>query len=96
MYLYYNLLCWMSIILFKNILGNKKGLIYSLLLKHKKEAGTLRTGLHEYTMNCLVFFNDMNFQIIKFNSFDKIILIKSGFIMALEFCNGRIQPDGFS
>ena len=31
----------------------------------------------------LVFFYDMNFQIIKINGLDKIILRESGFIMAL-------------
>jgi len=44
----------------------------------------------------LVFFYDMNFQIIKINGLDKIILRESGFIMALEIPDRSIKPDRLS
>lgn len=44
----------------------------------------------------LIFFDHMDLQIIKFDLFNEIILIKPGFVVPLEFCNGGIQPDGFS
>lgn len=43
-----------------------------------------------------VFLNDMDLQIIKIDGFDEIVLPKAGFVMPLEFLNGRIKPDGFA
>ena len=44
----------------------------------------------------LILFYDLNLQIIKINGFNKIVCCKSGFIMSLEFCDRRIQPDRFA
>ena len=35
----------------------------------------------------------MDFQIIKFDRFDEIVLIKTGFGVTLEFLNGGFEPD---
>lgn len=38
----------------------------------------------------------MDFQIIKLNGLDEIVLRESGLVMALEVLNGGIQPDRFT
>ena len=43
-----------------------------------------------------VFFDDMNFQIIKINTVNKIILGETSLGVAFKFCDGRIKPDGLA
>ena len=38
----------------------------------------------------------MDFQVIEVNGIYKVILIKAGFVVPLEFLNCGIQPDGFA
>ena len=47
-------------------------------------------------MSILIFFNYLNFQIVKFNSLYKIVLCKTGFAVPFELGDCLIQPDGFS
>lgn len=44
----------------------------------------------------LVFFNDLNFQIIEVYLFNEIILCKARPAMSLEVRNRRFQPDGLT
>ena len=53
--------------------------LMSISFMHKKEKS--------------VFFNYMDFQIVKINGFYKIILAKADFIVPFEFGYGGIQPD---
>ena len=41
----------------------------------------------------LIFFNYLNFQIIKVNALYKVILCETGLVMAFEFSDGLVQPD---
>ena len=43
-----------------------------------------------------VLFYNLDFQIIKINLFNEVILIKSGFVMFLEILDSGIQPDRIS
>lgn len=52
--------------------------------KHKKDQNMF-----------LVFFNNLDFQIIKIDTVYKIVLPETGFAMSLEITNIHIQPDGF-
>lgn len=47
----------------------------------------------EYSVS---FFYNLDFQIIKINLFNEVILIKSGFVMFLEILDSGIQPDRIS
>lgn len=44
-------------------------------------------------MSTLIFFDYLNFQIVKVNAFDEIILGKSYFAVSFEIGNGFVQPD---
>ncbi len=44
----------------------------------------------------LIFFDYVNFQIVKINGFNEIILTEAGLRMAFEFVDGGIQPDRLS
>lgn len=41
----------------------------------------------------LIFFNHMNFQIVKIYGFYKIILGEPGFIMSFKICNCGVKPE---
>ena len=44
----------------------------------------------------LIFFNYLDLQVVKINLFNKIILVKTRFIMLLEKADRSIQPDGIA
>ena len=44
-------------------------------------------------MSTLIFFDDLNFQVVEFDAFYKVILCKTGFAVALKVCYGFIQPE---
>ena len=44
----------------------------------------------------LIFFNYLDLQVVKINLFNKIILVKTRFIMLLEMADRSIQPDGIA
>ena len=52
----------------------------------RSEFFTLQTGL-------LIFFDNLNFQKVKFDFFDKTVLVETGFGMELKIPDGGIQPD---
>lgn len=45
-------------------------------------------------MSILIFFDYLNFQIVKIYALDEIVLSKPHFAVALEVCDGFVQPDG--
>ena len=50
----------------------------------------------KYWLKTLIFFYDLDLQIVKVDSLDEIILMESRLGVAFEFCDGLVQPDGFS
>ena len=44
-------------------------------------------------MSILIFFDDLNFQIVEINAFYKIVFCETGLFVALEFGYGLVQPD---
>ena len=45
---------------------------------------------------CSVFLQHLNFQIIKINGVDEVVLGKAGLAVTLKFRNIGVQPDGFA
>lgn len=50
-------------------------------------------GIDRIDLGKLILFDHMDFQVIEINAVDKIVLGKSGTVMAFEVLDGFLQPD---